>query len=64
MKRVKRPRRKSVTTMSAPQIQFSTTFCKMKNPNFGANIKYKDNVVAELSKWDQLKAFASLHLNN
>ena len=63
MKRNKRPRRAG-TVVSAPQIQFSTTFCRMKNPNYTATVRYKDNVVTEVSMWDQFKAFASLQLNN
>jgi len=63
MKRARRPRMVG-TVVSAPQIQFSTVFCKMKNPNFGANIKYKDNTTQEVSMWDQFKQFAAMHLNN
>ena len=63
MKKARRPRRAG-TVISAPTIQFSTTFCRMKNPNYTVTVKYKDNVVKEVSMWDQFKQFASLQLNN
>lgn len=63
MKRVKRQRRAG-TVVSAPKIEFSTVFARSKNPNYTVTVKYKDNVVQEVSMWDQFKAFASLNLNN
>ncbi len=63
MKRARRPRMAG-TVVSAPQIQFSTAFCRSKNFNYTVTVKYKDNTVQEVSMWDQFKAFASLNLNN
>jgi hypothetical protein len=63
MKRARRPRRAG-TVVSAPKIEFSTVFARSKNPNYTVTVRYKDNVVQEVSMWDQFKAFASLNLNN
>jgi hypothetical protein len=63
MKRVKRPRRAG-TVISAPQIQFSTAFCRSKNANYTVTVRYKDNTIQEVSMWDQFKTFAAMQLNN
>ncbi len=63
MKRARRPRRAG-TVVSAPQIQFSTVFARSKNPNYTVTVRYKDNVVQEVSMWDQFKQFAAMQLNN
>jgi len=66
--KVRRPRiRKTVSGIA--KIEFSTTFCKIKNPNFGSNIRVQEGSTRKVAEkptastlWEQFQAMAALEL--